>query len=165
MKNPLFLISILMVLALTGCQSSPGGSSLSSSEQESSSSSDSSSSSGSSFTSSSSSSSNNNSSSSSSSSETSSMSIGGDYTSTPTLFFHYHRSDKIYDGWGIWIWLDGASGVRYEFSSTDDYGVYGSYLLSTWGSASKINYIVYKMNGSSWVKDPGQDESLSFSTY
>jgi len=92
----------------------------------------------------------------------SSLSIGGSLTATATLFFHYHRADGSYEGWGVWIWVDGGQGARYNFDKVDDYGTYLDEPLSTWSGANKLNYIV---STSSWSKDPGGDEYFLLSDY
>lgn len=96
------------------------------------------------------------------SSSSTSLSIGGSLTDQPTLYFHYHRSDGVYDGWGLWVWIDGGQGARYSFDKSDDYGAYLEKPLSTWSDANKLNFIV---STASWAKDPGPDEYFLFSDY
>ena len=39
-----------------------------------------------------------------------------------TVNIHYKRSQKDYDNWNLWTWLDGVEGETLEFTSEDSYG-------------------------------------------
>jgi hypothetical protein len=93
---------------------------------------------------------------------TTSVSIGGSLGDTPSLYFHYHRTDGNYDGWGLWTWPQGQDGKRTNFDSTDGFGAYEVLPLSTWSGVSSLNYIVSTAN---WNKDPGPNESFNFADY
>lgn len=41
---------------------------------------------------------------------------------TVLLNIHYHRYDKQYDGWNLWIWPEAGEGAAHQFTGEDDFG-------------------------------------------
>lgn len=84
-----------------------------------------------------------------------------------SLVFHYHRDDKKYDTWAMWLWKDGGEGAEYTLTSVDDYGAVFAVPLSTWFSTTpdaKIGFIV-KSKGSWDKKDVDSDRFADLSNY
>ena len=56
-------------------------------------------------------------------SETDSLKASGTGLDYAIVVFHYQRTKKDYQNWGIWTWGDG-DGCRTEISNVDEFGVY-----------------------------------------
>jgi pullulanase len=78
-----------------------------------------------------------------------------------TIVFHYHRKDSNYTGWDLWIWEDNGAGKEYEFTNTDDYGVYMALPLSTWSNQSSINIII---RPGSWAEQT-EDMKVTYANF
>lgn len=44
--------------------------------------------------------------------------------SAKNIIIHYHRFNKDYDNWNLWLWAKGKEGRAYNISGKDKYGVY-----------------------------------------
>ncbi|MCK8058716.1 MULTISPECIES: type I pullulanase [unclassified Fusibacter] len=55
---------------------------------------------------------------------------------------HYHRYDKAYDGWNLWMWPEGGEGAAYPFTGSDDFGVYADVTIPGTKDLSQIGIIV-----------------------
>lgn len=53
------------------------------------------------------------------------------YAGDTTLVIHYHRYDKVYEGWNFWVWPEHGDGDAYGFTGTDDYGPYAEIKLDS----------------------------------
>ncbi len=70
------------------------------------------------------------------------------------LKIHYHRFDKNYEGWNLWIWPDGKEGKAYPFNQDDSYGKLASLTLPNMKDVTKIGFIVrYSQPGGDEWKD------------
>lgn len=87
------------------------------------------------------------------------------------VWFHYHRPEHDYDGWGLWLWevskdesVHYAFDTVYEFNGRDDYGAICAQPLSLWSdlTANKIGIIV---RDGSWNKDPDGDRFIDLADY
>lgn len=56
--------------------------------------------------------------------------------------FHYHRYDKDYTDWNLWVWPDKGEGMSYQFNGEDDYGKVATFELSGMAAADKIGFII-----------------------
>ena len=79
------------------------------------------------------------------------------------VWFHFHRPDHEYEGWGLWLWevskdesVHYAFDTFYEFNGRDDYGAICAQPLSLWSdlNENKIGLIV---RDADWNKDPDGD--------
>jgi len=81
-----------------------------------------------------------------------------------TLFIHYYRFDDSYTEWSLWLWPNepvSGDGKQYNFTGTDDYGVYVEidFSESDLSSSTEIGVIVATLP--SWAKkDVGVDRFI-----
>lgn len=86
------------------------------------------------------------------------------------VWFHYHRPEGDYEGWGLWLWerdIDGnhiAFDTFFEFNDFDDYGAICKQPLSLWGNLPE-NDIALIVRDANWGKDPDGDRFLNLSDY
>ena len=87
------------------------------------------------------------------------------------VWFHYHRPEHDYDGWGLWLWevskdesVHYAFDTVYEFNGRDEYGAICAQPLSLWSDleANKIGIIV---RDGAWNKDPDGDRFIDIADY
>lgn len=87
------------------------------------------------------------------------------------VWFHYHRPEHDYDGWGLWLWevsydesIHYAFDTVYEFNGRDDYGAICAQPLSLWSNLeeNKIGIIV---RDGAWNKDPDGDRFIDLHDY
>ena len=70
------------------------------------------------------------------------------------LKVHYHRFDKNYEGWNLWIWPDGKEGKALQFTQDDAFGKLASITLPDMKDITKIGFIVrYSQPGGDEWKD------------
>lgn len=74
-----------------------------------------------------------------------------------TLKLHYHREDKNYEGWDVWLWEEGAEGAGYPFKEEDGDMVATKDI--TPGTA-KVGFIVRTED---WTKDFDADQFIDIS--
>lgn len=63
------------------------------------------------------------------------------------LNIHYKRSQKDYDNWNLWTWLDGADGEKVEFTSEDSYGKVATKVYKNLVNDTKLGFIVKGTEG------------------
>ena len=63
------------------------------------------------------------------------------------LNIHYKRSQKDYDNWNLWTWLDGADGEKVEFTSEDSYGKVATKVYKNLVNDTKLGFIVKRTEG------------------
>ena len=78
-----------------------------------------------------------------------------------SLIIHYHRDDKDYKDWKLWLWPKGGSGADYTFDYLDEYGGICVEPVATFGEKTaglEIGLIVKQGNWTS--KDVEEDRYL-----
>lgn len=77
-----------------------------------------------------------------------------------SLIIHYHRDDKDYKSWSIWIWeYPQGEGKQFEFTGNDDFGVYAHLPLSKWSEYVLNNNLGFIIKGkTSWNKKDGSHD-------
>ena len=81
---------------------------------------------------------------------------------------HYQRKDNTYSPWSLSLWSENKDGARYEFNYMDDEFVIASYKLSDFDidlstMITKMGFIVAKNPGSTWdAKDTANDRFIDF---
>lgn len=81
---------------------------------------------------------------------------------------HYQRKDNTYSPWSLWLWSENKDGARYEFNYMDDEFVIASYKLSDFDidlstMITKMGFIVAKNPGTTWdAKDTANDRFIDF---
>ena len=87
------------------------------------------------------------------------------------IWFHYHRPDGKYKGWGLWLWevsFDESQHYAFDtyfpFNGQDDYGAICAQPLSLWDdlTTNKIGIIVRDDN---WGKDPDGDRFINLNDF
>lgn len=63
------------------------------------------------------------------------------------LNIHYKRSQKDYDNWNLWTWLDGADGEKVEFTSENSYGKVATKVYKNLVNDTKLGFIVKRTEG------------------
>lgn len=63
-----------------------------------------------------------------------------------TITIYYHRFEKDYDKWNLWIWKKGGQGKSYKIAGKNDYGVYFKINLGKLNNPEEIGFIVRKGN-------------------
>ena len=89
-----------------------------------------------------------------------------------SIWFHYHRPEHDYEGWGLWLWEVAADGthlpfdVFYEFNGMDDYGAICAQPTSLWSDLSQVE-IGLIVRDANWGKDPdnASDRFISISKF
>ncbi|KIL52605.1 pullulanase [Jeotgalibacillus alimentarius] len=61
-----------------------------------------------------------------------------------TVTLHYHRYDNDYDGWNLWVWLEGEAGRMVEFSQEDSYGRVAVFTLQSPDEIKRVGFIIRK---------------------
>lgn len=91
-----------------------------------------------------------------------------DYKSD-SIVFHYHREDKKFDNWALWLWkFPSGEGKEYYFNGEDSYGAYATYPLSTWGINFDVNGslgFIVKSKGSWSKKDVESDRTIELQNF
>ena len=64
-----------------------------------------------------------------------------------TVNIHYKRSQKDYDNWNLWTWLDGVEGETLEFTSEDSYGKVATRTYENLVNDTKLGFIVKRTEG------------------
>lgn len=96
---------------------------------------------------------------------------GDEYVTPPSydedsVWFHFHRPDHAYEGWGLWLWevskdesVHYAFDTFFEFNGRDEYGAICAQPLSLWSdlNENKIGIIV---RDAAWAKDPDGDRFI-----
>ncbi|WDV46611.1 type I pullulanase [Clostridiaceae bacterium M8S5] len=78
------------------------------------------------------------------------------------LIIHYHRFDKNYDGWNLWIWPFTKDGGTYQFTETDDFGVVAKVKIPDTEGLEKIGFIVkYSDGGNEWANKEFSDRFIT----
>ncbi|NMB00272.1 MAG: type I pullulanase [Firmicutes bacterium] len=68
------------------------------------------------------------------------------------VIIHYHRADRNYEPWGVWLWPEGYGGSWVKFSETDYFG-----MVAICEVAKEHKRIGFVIRGASWEKDVDQD--------
>lgn len=63
------------------------------------------------------------------------------------LNIHYKRSQKDYDNWNLWTWLDGADGEKVEFTSENSCGKVATKVYKNLVNDTKLGFIVKRTEG------------------
>lgn len=71
------------------------------------------------------------------------------------LIIHYHRPDRQYDPWYLWIWPQGRDGRAYRFTEENGFGKVARIELS--GKHASVGFIV---RTDSWRKDVALDRYI-----
>ena len=71
------------------------------------------------------------------------------------LIIHYHRDDKAYDGWGLWLWPQGYGGQWVDFTETDSFGKIAKVAVPK--EHKRLGFVI---RGTSWEKDIDQDRYI-----
>ncbi|MDZ5713196.1 type I pullulanase [Jeotgalibacillus haloalkalitolerans] len=61
-----------------------------------------------------------------------------------TVTLHYHRYDHDYEGWNLWVWLEGETGHMVEFSEEDSYGKTAVFALQSTEEIKRVGFIIRK---------------------
>ena len=87
------------------------------------------------------------------------------------VWFHYHRPDGKYDGWGLWLWEVSADESQHYpfdefflFNGQDDYGAICAQPISLWNDLT-INKIGVIVRDENWNKDPDGDRFITLSDF
>lgn len=82
-----------------------------------------------------------------------------------SLQLHYYRKDGKYTNWNLWLWESGHDGAQFDFNGQDDWGVIASYPLSRWSDAitNTLGFIVRK--GEWQAKDYESDRFIDFNAF
>ena len=68
------------------------------------------------------------------------------------LNIHYKRSQKDYDNWNLWTWLDGADGEKVEFTSENSYGKVATKVYKNLVNDTKLGFIVKRTEGDNQIQ-------------
>ena len=68
---------------------------------------------------------------------------------------HYHRSDRNYAPWSVWLWPDDYAGQLVNFSESDDYGRIATVELP--GHHKRVGFVI---RSQSWQKDIEHDRYI-----
>jgi pullulanase len=77
-----------------------------------------------------------------------------------TLKVHYHRFDKNFESWNLWVWARGQDGNAFNFTSEDSYGKIATFKVDLKG-ASDVGFIIRK--GEWLAKDVDADRFIPVS--
>ncbi|KIL52115.1 type I pullulanase [Jeotgalibacillus soli] len=61
-----------------------------------------------------------------------------------TITLHYHRYDGDYEGWNLWVWLDGQSGRMVEFVESPAYGRSATFTMEEPTGINRVGFIIRK---------------------
>lgn len=83
-----------------------------------------------------------------------------------SIMIHYHRDDKDYKSWSLWLWeYPQGEGRQFEFNGEDSYGAYAFYPLAKWSNFVTTNNLgfIIKLKTSWNKKDGSYDRKITFS--
>ncbi|TFE02503.1 type I pullulanase [Jeotgalibacillus sp. R-1-5s-1] len=79
-----------------------------------------------------------------------------------TITLHYHRYDHDYDGWNLWVWLEGQKGKMVEFSSQDSYGKKAVFTMEDPAGIKRVGFIIRKSTEENdWASKRFDDRFIS----
>lgn len=71
---------------------------------------------------------------------------------TPTVVFHYHRTDSVYTNWDLWLWSTAITGSAFKFTGDDSYGKYIEVPVSTFQLVDESSYIGVIVRPGAWTQ-------------
>lgn len=87
-------------------------------------------------------------------------------TLNDNVIIRYHRDDKAYENWALWLWADGKDGAEYLPNYYEGNEVVFAYPLSTFSTTNTFNIgIIVKSKGSWSSKDVESDRFISSSEF
>lgn len=73
---------------------------------------------------------------------------------------YYLRPDGAYDGWNLWLWKQGGSGARHEFTGVrDGVAYFRTKRADFFDARAQVLGLIVRTD--SWAKDPGVDQFYS----
>ena len=78
-----------------------------------------------------------------------------------SFIIHYHRDDKDYSSWWLWLWPKGGNGEDYKFTETDSYGGICVEPISTFFTDVAGKELGFIIRDSSWNKDVSEDRYVA----
>lgn len=72
------------------------------------------------------------------------------------IIIHYHRDDKVYDSWGVWLWPQGHAGRWISFTEEDSFGK-----VAICEVALEHEQIGFVIRGKAWEKDVDLDRYIN----